>query len=93
MTTNSTAIFHYHNRTKHQFNAYAKAPEFLDWDEQPNPFRRFGGCETVELPLLKAELVITNVLVILEFQSFLVESQLSPHRRIVCAYRQNNRGC
>lgn len=56
ITENSTAIFHYHNRTKHQFNAYAKAPEFLDWDEQPNPFRRFSGCETVELPLLKAEL-------------------------------------
>jgi SagB-type dehydrogenase family enzyme len=53
---NSTAIFHYHNRTKHQFNAYAKAPEFLDWDEQPNPFRHFNGSETVELPLLKAEL-------------------------------------
>jgi hypothetical protein len=29
-TETSTAIFHYHNRTKHQFNAYAKAPEFLD---------------------------------------------------------------
>jgi hypothetical protein len=39
--TNFAAISHYHNRTKHQFNAYAKAPEFLDWDEQPNPFRRW----------------------------------------------------
>ena len=55
-TENSAAIFHYHNLTKPQFNAYAKAPEFLDWAEQPNPFRRFSGCETFELPLLKAEL-------------------------------------
>lgn len=50
MTTNSEAIFYYHNRTKHQFNTYAKAPEFLDWDEQPNPFRRFEGCEDIALP-------------------------------------------
>ncbi|MDD5215035.1 MAG: hypothetical protein PHQ03_05800 [Methylococcales bacterium] len=41
ITETSAAIFNYHNRTKHQFNVYAKAPEFLDWDEQPNPFRRW----------------------------------------------------
>ncbi len=40
----------YHNRTKHQFNAYAKGPETLDWDDQPNPFRRFDDCPTVALP-------------------------------------------
>lgn len=51
MTNPSDAIFHYHQRTKHQLNAYAKGPESLDWDDQPDPFRRFIGCDTVALPL------------------------------------------
>lgn len=56
MTNPADAIFHYHQRTKHQLNAYAKGPESLDWDDQPNPFRRFTGCETVALPLPGAAL-------------------------------------
>lgn len=56
MTTESDAIFHYHQRTKHQLNAYAKGPESLDWDDQPNPFRRFAGCETVKLSMPGKEL-------------------------------------
>ena len=56
MSPEAEAIFQYHNRTKHQLNAYAKGPESLDWDEQPNPFRRFTGCETVALPAPGAEL-------------------------------------
>ena len=55
MSTASDAILNYHQRTKHQLNAYAKGPESLDWDDQPNPFRRFNGCETVALPLPGAE--------------------------------------
>ena len=51
MTNSSAEILHYHQRTKHQLNAYAKGPESLDWDDQPYPFRRFSGCETVALPL------------------------------------------
>ncbi len=50
MTEDSAAVLHYHQRTKHQVNAYAKGPASLDWDDQPNPFRRFQGCETVALP-------------------------------------------
>lgn len=56
MTDNTDAVLHYHQRTKHQFNAYAKGPATLDWDDQPNPFRRFEGCETVELPTPGADL-------------------------------------
>ena len=41
----------YHERTKHRLDAYAKGPDYLDWDQQPNPFRRFVGAEVVELPL------------------------------------------
>lgn len=42
---------HYHECTKHRLDAYAKGPQYLDWDRQPNPFRRFAGTEVVELPL------------------------------------------
>lgn len=45
------AVVYYHQRTKHQLNAYAKGPDSLDWDDQPNAFRRFTGCEVVKLPL------------------------------------------
>ncbi len=51
MTNNSTGfVYHYHQRTKHQLNAYAKGPEFLDWEQQPNPFRIFSGCPKINLP-------------------------------------------
>ncbi len=50
MHDESNAVFQYHQRTKHQLNAYAKGPVSLDWEDQPNPFRRFIGCETVALP-------------------------------------------
>lgn len=52
---NADVILNYHQRTKHQLNAYAKGPESLDWDDQPNPFRRFKGCETLTLPSPGAE--------------------------------------
>lgn len=41
----------YHERTKHSFYAYAKGPETLDWDAQPNPFRSFEGAEKFPLSL------------------------------------------
>lgn len=56
MTSSSDAVLNYHDRTKHQLNAYAKAPESLDWDDQPNQFRHFIGCETLKLPTPGVEL-------------------------------------
>jgi len=41
----------YHQRTKHHLHAYAKGPHTLDWADQPDPFRRYGGCRSIELPL------------------------------------------
>ncbi|MCI4677122.1 SagB/ThcOx family dehydrogenase [Rhodoblastus acidophilus] len=41
----------YHERTKHRFAGYAKGPDTLDWEMQPNPFRTFDGAAQVELPL------------------------------------------
>jgi SagB-type dehydrogenase family enzyme len=46
----------YHERTKHQLNRLAKGPEYLDWDDQPDPFRRFAGAESLPLPLAGKEL-------------------------------------
>ncbi len=56
MTSDPEAVIYYHQRTKHQLNAYAQGPESLDWDDQPNPFRRFAGCEVVKLPQPGTEL-------------------------------------
>jgi nitroreductase len=41
----------YHQRSKHFPQRYAAGPSFLDWDCQPNPFRRFEGARLVPLPL------------------------------------------
>ncbi len=41
----------YHRRTKHAPHRYALGPAFLDWESQPNGFRRFEGARAVALPL------------------------------------------
>ncbi len=43
-------VLGYHQRTKHAPGRYARALGYLDWDSQPNPFRRFAGAPLVELP-------------------------------------------
>ncbi len=48
-------VIAYHVRTKHHFDRYAKSLGFLDWANQPNPFRRFEGACLVPLPLLGAD--------------------------------------
>ncbi len=48
-------IIHYHVKTKHHFNRYARSLGYLDWVNQPNPFRRFEGAQLISLPLLKPD--------------------------------------
>ena len=48
-------VLRYHVRTKHHFNRYARSLGFLDWANQPDPFRRFEGAPLTSLPLLKPE--------------------------------------
>jgi len=43
-------VVSYHHRTKHRLNGYAKGPETIDWEAQPNPFRHYAGASTVLLP-------------------------------------------
>lgn len=42
----------YHRATKHSFQGYAPSPGFLDWESQPNPFRRYQDAPLVALPLV-----------------------------------------
>ncbi|MDO8828061.1 SagB/ThcOx family dehydrogenase [Methylophaga sp.] len=45
------SITAYHQRTKHSLqHGYARGPETLDWDDQPNAFRYFEGCPNIKLP-------------------------------------------
>lgn len=46
-----TDIRGYHRRTRHAPQRYALGPAFLDWESQPDPFRRFAGAPLTLLPL------------------------------------------
>jgi SagB-type dehydrogenase family enzyme len=48
-------VIRYHIQTKHHFYRYARALGFLDWANQPDPFRRFEGARLIPLPLLKPD--------------------------------------
>ncbi|MEK7233142.1 MAG: SagB/ThcOx family dehydrogenase [Elusimicrobiota bacterium] len=41
----------YHERTKHHYHRYAASPGFMDWDTQPDPFRRYHDALLVRLRL------------------------------------------
>jgi SagB-type dehydrogenase family enzyme len=45
-------VLRYHERTKHHFNRYARALGYLDWANQPDPFRRYEGAPMLRLPIL-----------------------------------------
>ena len=49
-------VLDYHRRTKHSLKAYAAGPEALDWEAQPNPFRRYAGAPRIVLPLAGEDL-------------------------------------
>lgn len=48
-------VFRYHEETKHHFFRYARSLGYMDWANQPDPFRRFDGAAIVPLPILKPE--------------------------------------
>ncbi len=56
MNKQTETVLNYHNRTKHHLERYARGPESIDWEDQPDQFRRFSGCEIVTLPRPGAEL-------------------------------------
>ncbi len=52
MTDTLQQVRAYHQRSKHYLDAYARGPETLDWDHQPDPFRRFTAAALQQLPLI-----------------------------------------
>jgi len=40
----------YHERTKHRMDRSAASLGYMDWANQPNPFRNFEGAEQIDLP-------------------------------------------
>jgi SagB-type dehydrogenase family enzyme len=45
----------YHERTKHQFDRPARSAGYMDWANQPDPFRFFADCPQVRLPFLRQD--------------------------------------
>jgi SagB-type dehydrogenase family enzyme len=48
-------ILRYHEATKHHYDRYAKSPGYMDWQNQPNPFRSYSNTTIIDLPLLKED--------------------------------------
>jgi len=45
-------ILSYHECTKHHLDRYARSLGYMDWDNQPNPFRVYENAPIVPLPIL-----------------------------------------
>jgi SagB-type dehydrogenase family enzyme len=45
-------IIKYHEATKHHYDRYARSAGYMDWQNQPNPFRSYVGAPALPLPLL-----------------------------------------
>ncbi len=50
MTVLST-VFAYHERTKHHFRRHAQSLGYMDWANQPHPFRYYDGASETRLAL------------------------------------------
>ncbi|MGH7909489.1 MAG: SagB/ThcOx family dehydrogenase, partial [Thermodesulfobacteriota bacterium] len=48
-------VFRYHQETKHHFFRSARSLGYMDWANQPDPFRRYEGAPLIPLPLLKPD--------------------------------------
>jgi SagB-type dehydrogenase family enzyme len=48
-------IINYHEASKHHYDRYARSPGYMDWKNQPNPFRTYVGSPVHPLKLLKQD--------------------------------------
>jgi len=48
-------IIRYHEETKHHYDRYARSADYMDWDNQPNPFRFYKDTPSYGLPFLKKD--------------------------------------
>ncbi len=51
MQESTIDVYAYHQRTKHSLSRYARGPDGLDWDTQPDPFRTYAGSKRYAMPL------------------------------------------
>ncbi len=51
MNNNLQTVLQYHETTKHSQQRYARSLGYMDWSTQPDPFRNYNGCDSIELPL------------------------------------------
>ncbi len=49
LSLSADAALKYHNATKHYPNRYAKSLGYLDWANQPNPYRYYEGAKKIYL--------------------------------------------
>jgi len=52
MNKNLQIIYNYHETTKHAQHRYARSLGYMDWANQPNPFREYNGTDSIKLPLM-----------------------------------------
>lgn len=48
-------VMRYHQQTKHHFSHYARSLGYMDWANQPDPFRRYEGSPLIPLPVLRPD--------------------------------------
>ncbi len=48
-SNNLNKVFYYHQKSKHHLQRYADGPGYLDWANQPDPFRRYEGARLLKL--------------------------------------------
>ena len=39
----------YHQYSRHDYHRSAPGPGYMDWENQPNPFRHYDGAEIIKL--------------------------------------------
>lgn len=47
-------VINYHQETKHQPMRSARSLGYMDWENQPNPFRSYRGARKIDLPLMES---------------------------------------
>ncbi|MDX1809271.1 MAG: nitroreductase family protein [Sulfurospirillaceae bacterium] len=52
MKKNLQIIFDYHEETKHSYSRYARSLGYMDWANQPNPYRSYNGAKNIKLPIM-----------------------------------------
>lgn len=80
----SDIAFTYHEETKHSYDSVYRSHHFLDWDNQPRPYKVYVGLEPIALPQPLPE---TNTPALLALAPPEVSSQArTPLRRVDLAY-------